>query len=73
MFTSNVGTPDRIIRIVLGVILAALPFLVQSIGANALLLWALPIVGAVLIVTAFISWCPIYAGLGLSTKSKATR
>lgn len=70
MFTSNVGTPDRIVRIILGVILAALPFLVPSIGANTLLLWALPIVGGILIVTAFISWCPIYAVLGLSTKSK---
>ena len=26
--------------------------------------------GAVLIVTAFISWCPLYAMLGLSTKPK---
>ena len=70
MFTANVGTPDRIIRIVLGLILAALPFVVAAIGANVWLLWALPIVGIVLIGTAFVSWCPIYAALGLSTKPK---
>jgi hypothetical protein len=70
MFTANVGTPDRLIRLVLGIILAALPFVVSSIGANVLLLWLLPIVGIVLIATAFISWCPIYAALGLSTKPK---
>lgn len=70
MFTANVGTPDRIIRLVVGIILAALPFVVPAIGANAWLLWILPVVGVVLIVTAFISWCPLYAMLGLSTKPK---
>jgi hypothetical protein len=72
MFTTNVGTPDRIIRLVLGIVLAALPFVAPAIGGTAWLLWALPIVGIVLIVTAFISWCPLYAMLGLSTKPKET-
>lgn len=72
MFTANVGTPDRIIRLILGIVLAALPFVLPAIGANAWLLWILLIVGIVLIVTAFISWCPLYAMLGLSTKPKET-
>lgn len=72
MFTANVGTPDRIIRLIAGIILAALPFIVPAIGTNAWLLWILPIVGIILIVTAFISWCPIYAALGMSTKPKET-
>lgn len=72
MFTANVGTPDRIIRLILGVVLIALPFVIPTIGANALLLWILPIVGVILAVTAFLSWCPIYAVTGLSTKPKKT-
>lgn len=72
MFTANVGSPDRVIRLILGVILAALPFVIPAIGANVWLLWILPIVGVVLIVTAFMSWCPIYAALGISTKPRRT-
>lgn len=71
MFTANVGTPDRIIRLILGIALIALPFVVPAIGASVLLLWGSPIVGAVLAVTAFISWCPIYATLRMSTKPKS--
>ena len=67
MFTANVGTADRFIRIVAGLILVALPFLVAEIGAIAWLLWGLPIVGVVLIATAFLAFCPIYRALGLST------
>ena len=72
MFTANVGTPDRIIRLILGIVLIALPFVVPSIGASAVLLWILPIVGLILAATAFMSWCPIYAVLRLSTKPKKT-
>jgi hypothetical protein len=69
MFTTNVGTPDRIIRIVIGLVLVALPF---ALGA-ALPGWlaiGLPIVGLVLFLTAFIAFCPIYRVLGVSTASR---
>ena len=63
----NVGRPDQIIRIIVGALLLALPLLVNlgtwgSLGAYA--------VGAVLIGTAALNFCPIYAVLGLSTHPK---
>lgn len=67
MFVANVGTPDRILRLVLGVLLVASPFLLPTLVAGWLA-WVLPIVGIVLAVTAFIGFCPIYRILGLSTR-----
>jgi hypothetical protein len=64
----NVGTPDRIARIVIGAVLVLLPFLSGlALFANPHWLWASIIVGAVLIVTAIVRFCPLYAILGLST------
>lgn len=67
MFVANVGTPDRILRLVLGVLLVASPFLFASVVAGWLA-WALPIVGIILAATAFLGFCPIYRVLGLSTR-----
>ena len=58
-FTSNVGSVDRILRIILG--LALIAGAVQ--GALAPWGW----VGLVLVFTAFIKFCPIYAVTGLSS------
>ncbi len=66
----NVGTPDRIIRVLLGAGLIALPFL---IGVPAWALWASLAVGVVLIATAVFSFCPIYAALGLSSRFHTKR
>lgn len=65
----NVGTPDRIARIVIGAVLVLLP-LVSGLAlfANPLWFWAAIVVGAVLIVTAIVRFCPLYAILGLSTR-----
>lgn len=60
--TFNIGTPDRIIRIILGLALISLVF----VGPQTPWGW----VGAVLVATAIIDWCPIYAVLGLSTAKK---
>ncbi len=73
MFTANVGMPDRIIRLVLGLILIALPFVGIVEVAGTWLAWAAPIVGLILAATAFLSFCPIYRVLGLSTRPKQTR
>lgn len=65
----NVGTPDRIARIVIGAVLVLLPLLSGlPLFANPLWLWASVAVGAVLIVTAVVRFCPLYAILGLSTR-----
>lgn len=65
MFTANVGTPDRIIRIILGLGLVALPFLLAGLPG-----WVgivAPVAGVVLIATSFLAFCPIYRVIGLST------
>jgi hypothetical protein len=66
---SNLGNYDRIVRVLLGLAFVAVPF------AAGWAVWSgiLAAVGAVLIVTAAISFCPIYALFGLSSKRKALR
>jgi len=62
---ANVGSSDRIVRIVAGMLIAAVP-LIWALGA-----WGSAIayiVGGVLIATSVFSFCPIYAALGLSTR-----
>jgi hypothetical protein len=64
----NVGTPDRIARLVLGAALVLLPLLSGlALFANPVWLWASIVVGAVLIITALLRFCPLYAILGVST------
>jgi hypothetical protein len=55
----NVGSADRVIRIVVGVAICAAGWYYHS-------WWGL--IGLVPIVTAAIGWCPAYMPLGLSTK-----
>lgn len=67
----NVGTPDRIIRVILGALLVAAPFVFAlPIWANPIAFWASIVVGAVLIATAIFSFCPIYYVLGLRTRAR---
>ena len=67
----NVGTPDRIARLIIGALLIAAPFLTGwPIWASALAFWAAIIVGVVLLATAVFSFCPIYAALGLNTRGR---
>lgn len=58
----NVGTIDKVIRIVLGAGLISCVF----IGPQTPWGW----IGIVPILTAFISFCPLYPLLGLSTAKK---
>ncbi|WP_421760871.1 YgaP family membrane protein [Devosia sp.] len=67
----NVGTPDRIARLVIGALLILAPLVTGwALFTNPLLMWGSLIIGVVLIATALFSFCPIYAALGLSTKPK---
>ena len=59
--TINMGTLDRVIRVVAGVILIALVF----IGPKTPWGW----VGIIPLATALIGWCPAYTLLGLKTTS----
>ena len=64
----NVGSADRITRIIVGLALILVP-LVSGLAlfANPLPYWGSVIVGAVLIITALVRFCPLYTILGLST------
>lgn len=72
----NLGTFDRILRLVLGLALLAL-FLLPA-GQQWLLpygAWrfAVPVVAAVLILTAVVRFCPAYALFGVRTCRIPTR
>lgn len=67
---ANVGTADRIARLVIGLGLIALPFLVGSLALPAIGGIAALAVGVILSVTAVIKFCPIYGVLGLRTAPK---
>ncbi len=64
---ANVGSTDRIVRIVVGLLLVALPF-IMSLGSPAAK-WASIVVGVVLVVTALVRFCPLYRIIGASTCS----
>lgn len=57
--TANIGSTDRIIRIVLGLLIIAAGFYFSS-------WWGA--LGLILLATAAINWCPIYAPFGISTR-----
>jgi len=62
----NVGTIDRIIRLVVAAIFAVLYFTHVVSGTLGIVLLVLAVIFAL---TAAIGICPIYLGLKLSTKS----
>lgn len=64
----NIGRTDKIIRIVAGIILVAIGFLVPmtSTGLQVVII----IVGAALLVTAILGFCPLYALLKTNTLGK---
>ena len=68
---ANVGTADRILRILLGAVLIALPFFVASIAIPSVPGIACVAIGAILIVTALVQFCPIYGIFGLRTRPRS--
>lgn len=64
----NLGSADRVIRVIIAVVIALLYFTNILTGTLGLVLL---IVGIVFLLTSFVSFCPIYGILGLSSnKSK---
>lgn len=57
--TANIGTADRVLRILVGLTLLSLVF----IGPQSL--WGL--IGLVPLLTAFVRVCPLYSLLGIHT------
>jgi len=57
----NVGTVDRVVRIVAGVALLGW----MAVSGNML-----GLIGLVPLATALLSWCPLYTVLGVNTGAK---
>jgi len=63
----NLGTADRAIRLAIGAILVLLPLLTSFGAATPWLWWAALVVGAVMLATAALRFCPLYTLLGVRT------
>lgn len=63
----NMGSADRIIRLIVVAVIAALYFAGQITGTAAIILG---IIAIAFFLTSLIGWCPIYAPFGISTKKR---
>ncbi len=59
----NIGSADKVIRIILGLVIIILGFMYQS-------WWGA--IGLVPLLTAFVGVCPAYLPFGISTNKKTT-
>jgi Protein of unknown function (DUF2892) len=64
----NMGSVDRIVRVMIAVIIAALYFAGQISGTLAIILLA---VAGIFILPSFISFCPLYWPFGIHTNKKS--
>lgn len=64
---ANMGTADKVIRILIAVVIAALYFMGTITGTLAIVLMVLAVV---FVATSFLSFCPLYLPFGISTKKK---
>jgi len=63
----NVGTIDRIVRVVLAVILGALILNGALAGTWA---WVLGLLAIIFLITSAVSFCPLYLPIGLCTRKE---
>ncbi|MCB9191649.1 MAG: DUF2892 domain-containing protein [Flavobacteriales bacterium] len=63
----NMGSADRVIRIIVAAIFAGLYFTGTVTGTVGIILLVL---GAVFLLTSFVSFCPLYLPFGISTCAK---
>ena len=63
----NIGTTDKLVRIILALVIAVLFFTTIISGAMSIVLL---IFAFVLLLTSFISFCPLYWPFGISTIKK---
>ena len=62
----NMGTTDKIIRLIVAIVFAVLYFTNTVTGAFGLILVVL---GAVFVLTSLVSFCPLYLPFGINTCS----
>jgi len=63
MLKKNVGTVDRVIRAIIGIVLVAAYFMYPDMAYKLVAL----IVGLILLATAVLSSCPLYSIIGIKT------
>lgn len=63
----NMGTIDKVVRILAALVIGGLYFANQISGTTAIVLL---IVAGIFILTSFISFCPLYFPFGISTRKK---
>jgi hypothetical protein len=63
----NMGSVDKVVRILVAIVIAGLYFANQISGTAAIILL---ILAGVFILTSFMSFCPLYLPFGLSTRKK---
>jgi Na+(H+)/acetate symporter ActP len=64
---TNMGTVDRVVRILIAIIVAVLYFTHQISGTAAVILL---IFAGIFIITGFVGTCPLYLPFGISTRKK---
>lgn len=67
---TNMGTADKVIRILIAIVIAVLYFTDQISGTAAIILL---IVAGIFILTSFIGFCPLYWPFGISTRKKEVK
>jgi hypothetical protein len=63
----NMGSVDKVVRILVAILIIALYFGGQISGTVAIILLVL---AGVFILTSFVSYCPLYSPFGISTVKK---
>lgn len=61
----NMGTPDRIARVVIAIIFAVL---ILTNVVSGILAWILGILAVVFVLTSVVSFCPLYLPFKFTTK-----
>ncbi len=62
MFGKNVGSVEKIIRIVVGALL-----IIGGLMGQGIWMWLGLIIGAILVITGLLGTCPIWSVLGINT------
>ena len=63
--TKNMGTVDRVIRVILAIVVILLYLAGTITGVAAIIL---SIIAAIFIITSIVGYCPLYVLLKISTK-----
>ncbi|MBP8793777.1 MAG: DUF2892 domain-containing protein [Lutibacter sp.] len=64
---TNMGTTDKFIRVLIGILIAILYYMEIISGMTAIIILAL---GIVFLITSLIGFCPLYTLFGIRTTKK---